>query len=477
MKRLFITMIAAFLAVMLAAPVYAADNLELGGSYFARAWSVDDSGHAKDVDEDYFHQRFRMQGTINVADDVSAVIRADFAEAIWGDEFTSGSVARPGIQAEFDEDGNDYDTMHVDRTYININKEMWNLTVGQQYAGLGILEAYDANITGVNFGLNLGPANLSLIYAKVDEGMDDEAYKINATSAAEATVAASTDADATNDPTPAQLNAANAIIQNKDFTNASTLADIDNDLADFDEGALEDDDFAEDTDHYAVNLSMPFGNFDSNLYYAMVNDDSELEAEPWVLGFMATGSVGMVNLTGEIDTFGGDMADGTDYEGTQIYLSADSDVTDMVNIGGEIIWAAGTDDDDETQITGLTDWASWTATTSNTPLSTWATATLSWSAFDPFDESAGSVGASIFADFTPMEKLSCGTKIMYLESEEDGYADGDMTSYNAYVAYELATNTTVSLTYLYSDIDLDLDDVDQDLEEESTVMAEISLAF
>ena len=426
MKKLFITMAAALLAVMLAAPTYAADNLELSGSYFARAWSVDDAGHTEDNDQDYFHQRFRMQGTINVADDVKAVIRADFAEAIWGDEFTSGSVARPGIQAEADEDGNDYDTMHIDRTYININKEMWNLTVGQQYAGLGILEVFDANITGANFGLNFDPVAVNLIYAKIDEGGDNGGYG------------------------------------GYNRTDDSNFGGVD----------------TEDTDAYVANVSFGMGGFDSNVYGAMMNDDSAAEAEPYAVGFMTAGTVGMVNLTAELDFFGGDNAANVDYVGTQMYVKADTDVTDMVNVGGELFWAAGTDEADETQITGLTDWASWTPTTSNTFLSTWATATLGWgSGFQPLGGSAGSVGASIFADFTPMEKLSCGTKIAYFETEEDSINDGDLTSLNAYVAYNLATSTTVSLAYLYSDADLEINNVDQDLEKEQTLVAEISLAF
>lgn len=435
MKRLFITMVAAVLAVMLAAPVYAADNLQLSGSYFARAWSVDDAGHAQDTEKDYFHQRFRMQGTINVADDVKAVIRADFAEAIWGDEFVSGSVARPGIQDEgaapnFDEDGNDYDTMHVDRTYININKEMWDLTVGQQYAGLGILEVFDANITGVNFGMSFEPVDVSLIYAKIDEGGDNGGY-------------------------------GGYNLQDEDNVTNVNGVNVN----------------TEDMDAYVANVGFAMGGFSSNVYGAMINDDSAAEAEPFAVGFMTSGTVGMVNLTGEIDTFGGDNAAGQDYIGTQMYVKADTDVTDMINVGGELFWAAGTDDPNETQKTNLTDWWSWTPTTSNTFLSTWATATLTASAFQPFGYDEGSMGLSVFADFTPMEKLSCGTKIMYLESQEDAYADGEMTSFNAYVAYDLATNTTVSLAYLQSNIDLELNNVDQNLEDEKTLVAEISLAF
>ncbi len=412
MKKLFIIACAALFAVVMAAPVYAADNLEVSGSYFARGWSVDNSGYVDGADADWFHQRFRTQFKFNVADDVHAVLRADFAEAIWGLDFDTGSVARPGNAGD-----NDSTKLHIDRTYINIDKDMWSLTVGQQYVGLGILEVMDANATGVNLGLKFEPATVSLIYAKIDEGG-----------------ATSDDTTVTPGPTP--------------------------------------DTNTEDTDVYAANVSFGMGDFNSNLYYAMVTDDSDAEAEPWALGFMTSGAMGAVNLTAELDFFGGDMAGGTDYTGTQFYLKGDSDITDIINVGGELIYAQG--DEDDAQITGLTDWWSFTPFSNNTPVSAFYTAMVSGSSvFDPSGAGAGSMGLTIFFEANPMEKLSLGSKLGYLETEEDDVVDGDLTAFNAWVAYTIATNTDVSLTYLLSSPDAD----GVEFEDESTLVAEIKLAF
>lgn len=392
MKRLFIAAVAAIFAVMLVAPVYAADNLELSGSMRLRAWSIDNGGFVDGNDSDWFDQRMRVKAKINVADDAYAVIRGDLGEGTWGDDFQYG-IARPDTSTA---DGDIDNVIDFDRLYMTIDKGNWSVTIGEQYVGLGILEVVDANPTAINFGIDAGPTNLSLIYAKLDEN-----------------------------------------------------------------GSTNDDGANDDEDMYAANLSFGMAAFDSNLFFAMINDDSPAEASPWALGFQTAGSLGMVNLTGELATFGGDNAANQDYVGTQFYVKADADVSDMINVGGELLYAMGSDDAGETQITNLVDWWTFTPMSNNTP----GSADFSATASDPFDlatvegagnDGAGSQGITLFADVSPMEKLGLGAKIGYFTPEEDDATNLDsMTAFNAWVAYDIATNTTASLTYLHQSPDFD----------------------
>jgi hypothetical protein len=408
MKKLTIFVMVALFAVMFSAPAFSEDRLSLSGGYFARGWHVDDGT----FDQDYFYQRMRVQAKIAVADDVTAVIRADMSEGTWGLNYATGSVARPGAQAG----GSFRNAIDFDRAYVSINKEMWSLTAGQQYVGLGICEVMDAQLTALNFGLKFAPVNLNLIYAKQNESL------------------ATTDED--------------------------TLG-------------------TEDIDIYAANAGFKVGGFDSNIFFAMVNDDTAAEAEPWGLGLNTSATLGMVNLVGELAFFGGDNAAGIDYKGLQFYAKGDSNVNDMVNVGAELLYAKGYDSAGDAQITSLTNWDTFTPMGNNTPMDGWISG-LNWNPFDPSNSGAGVMGLTLFFKATPMEKLALGGKVGYFQTEDDDVVDGDVMTFNAWVAYEIASNTKVSLTYLHSDSDVDsignvATTVDPDAEK--TLVLELAVSF
>ena len=408
MKKLAILVMAMLLTAMFTAPAFAEDRLSLSGSYFVRGWDVD-SGKAG-PDQNYYHQRMRVQAKIAVADDVSATIRADIAEAVWGADFTGPSVARPGNAGD-----NDSNKIHIDRTFVTIDKEAWSFQAGQQFFALGIAEVMDSQITGFNAGLKFAPVNVNFIYAKIDEG---DTYD-RGTLIGDGTIGGLNDAQA----------AAKAA------TDATT-----------DEAALG----TEDTDIYAVNVGFEVAGFNSNAFGVMQKDDSPAQAEPWAIGFMTSGTAaGMVNILAELDFFGGDNAT-NDYSGVNFYVKGDVAINDMFTVGAEVIYGDG--DDTDTQISGLTDWDTFTPFSIGTPMDGWVTA-FAGSPFDMTGDGAGTIGGTLFVSSTPMEKLSLGGKVGYFETEEDSVTDADMVAFNAWVAYEIASNTKVSMTYLYSDID------------------------
>ncbi len=405
MKKLAIALFAVVCMAMFIAPAYADDRVSLSGSMRVRAWDTD---YADGSDASWWDQRFRIKTTINVADDVKAVMRADYGDAKWGTSdyttnYNNGLVTRPR--------GSSDKTIDLDRAYLQINKEMWQLTAGQQFIGLGINEVLDANLTGVKLVLNL-PVKVSLIYGKANENGD----------------------------------------RNDDGDN-------------------------DDTDLYAINLGYDTDAFSSNFFAATIDDGSAVEDSATMFGFNGNATLGMVNLTTELAFATGDTDDGDiDYVGTQFYLKADANLSDAFSVGAELLYALGTDDPDEEQLSYLSDWATFTPTANNTPFDAdWSAFEVAnggyWQPFDPTDSNAGVQGITLFAKYNVLDALSLGGQVGYFEPEEDDNTEtDDITTFNVWASYMLATNTEFAVAYLYSDYD-NLDD------EYTTLVARLQVNF
>jgi hypothetical protein len=414
MKKLLVTAIAALLAVALVIPAYAEDRLELSGEFRLRGWDIRNEGFVDDADSAWFDQRMRIGAKINVSDNAHVMIRTDLGEGPWGNGqgldlvnenapkggFNPGGVSRPtpGTSSMVD----------FDRLYMFMDQGMWNLTVGQQYYGLGILEVMDANMPGIKLGLNFGAVSPSFFYGKFDE----------------------------ND-------------------------------------SLNDDGMNDDANLFGANFSFLLGeNFDSNVFGAMI-DDQATDDTKWSVGFHTQGKVGNLGLTGEVAHFGGDDGGPVDYTGTQFYLKAESAITEMFSLGGELLYAFGTDDANEVQITGLTDWWSFTPMSLNTPGAADFSATGS-NPFDPSGDSAGVQAVMVFAQMNATDALSMGAKLGYFQPEDDDVTAWDSSfAWNAWVGYKLTGNTLASLTYLRTSPDVD----GVDTEDEGTLYAKFQINF
>ena len=402
MKKLAIAIFAVVCAAMFIAPAYAEDRVSLSGSVRVRAWS---ENYSDGTDASWWDQRFRIKTKINIADDVYAVLRADYGEGTWGVDY-EGLITRPRVT------GKSQNTLDVDRGYINIDKEMWSLRAGQQYLGLGICQVLDANATGLKLTLNL-PVKTALIYVKESEN-----------------------------------------------------------------GAINDDDNFEDSDVYAVNFSYDTDAFSTNLFAVTRDDGSAVDDSATMFGFNGSATLGIVKLTGELAFAAGDTADGAvDYVGTQFYLKGDVDLNDAFSMGAELLYALGTDEADEIQLTNMCNWWTFVPMSSNTPFD------ADWSAsgdgtnignadpFDPTGANAGVQGITLYGKYNVMDALSFGGKVGYFQPEEDNNTDtDDITSFNVWASYMLATNTELAVAYLYSDYD-NLDD------DYNTLIARLQVTF
>lgn len=283
----------------------------------------------------------------------------------------------------------------IDRAFLNISKEMWALRAGQQYMSLGIAQVLDANDTGAKFDLKFSPVTATALYAKVSEN-----------------------------------------------------------------GDTNDEDAFDDEDMYGLNINYACDAFSADLFAATITDGTPVDYSPVAFGAHVTASLGIVNLVSELAMFSGDTDDGvTDLVGTQFYLGADANVTDSLNVGAQLLYAPGTTESNEKQITSLCNWWSFTPMLNKTP----------WDAddsfdpndgnpFDPAGSSAGVQGMLVEGKFIAMDSLSLGGKVGYFTPEEDDATNLDsLTSFFVWAEYGFATNTTFTVAYLH--VDPDVDDV------------------
>lgn len=387
MKKLAIALFAVVCALMFIAPAYADDRVSLYGSMRVRGWAED---YTDGTDASWFDQRFRIGTKIKVADDVYVELRVDYGEGQWGDDY-NGLITRPRAT------GNFATTIDIDRGFMNIDKEMWSLRVGQQYMGLGIAQVLDANATGAILRLKL-PVAVSLMYAKIDEN-----------------------------------------------------------------GSFNDDNANDDNDMYGINLSYDADAFSADLFAATA-DDGATDNNPMMFGINADAALGMVNLTGELAFAGGDDGAGTDYVGTQFYLKASANLSDAFSLGGEILYALAADAG-ESQLTNLSNWWSFVPMSSNTPFDADWSASPTAEPFSPFyngvdangnpiSANAGVQGITLYGAYKVMDALSFGAKVGYFTPEDDNLTPtDDITSFNVWASYALASNTKFDVAYLYSDYD------------------------
>ncbi len=384
MKKLLVVLA----ALCIAAPAFAADNLELSGSFFLKGWNHTNIDFADGADDSYFEQRLRVQSKFKANDNTYVVLRTDLGEGVWGENFAYRHANNNGKELE------------VDRVFAVMDRDFFTLTAGLQWFDLGIAEVVDNPYTGIRLDLKFDGVTPTFFVAKESEN-----------------------------------------------------------------GSRNDDGANDDTNLYAINVNFALAAFDSNLFYAL-SDNNATDDNAWGLGFYLAGDLGMVNLVGEIATFGGEEG-AFDLVGTQAYLKATANVTDMVTVGGELLYALGTDDPNERQISCLSNDDSFSPVDSNTPAD--ADIIIFGSPFNVGtipggSGNAGVQGITLFGEVRPMAALGLGAKIGYFSAEDDDVTNVDsLTTFNAWVGYDVGPNTNLSLTYVLGCPDFDDNTSDENL--------------
>jgi len=409
MKKFFIIALAIIFVAPLVADMAIAGDLSTSGSMRVRAWSIDNGT----TEQEYWDQRFRLGATFSATEGVSAHLRLDFNENAWGNQDWSGSRSVGDNE------------LQVDRAYLQIDQERYKIKAGQLYAGLGGISAYDNNQYGILADIkDLGPITLTLGFLKLDEDQTSP---------------------------------------------ASTSSD------------LTDEDGFEDLDHWIGNVAFASGAWSLNVFTAVQTDDTDKADEPSMVGANIKTSIAKIALFAELDVFTGDRSAAaafpavtdTDYIGTQLYVNAEMKFGDAITGGVDVVYAEGTDDTGETQLTQLGDnFSDWTLMDRG-PFQADIT---DFDDMDPSGQSGGSMGGGVYVDFAAMDDLLIQASVFSYSMPEDGTNPANVvdsvTGFNLGLSYDLAKNATVAAQYNTYEFD---DDANTDAVD--TIVARLQVKF
>jgi hypothetical protein len=431
MKKLLVFfMVVAFVAPVI--PAMADDTLDLSGAMRVRAFAKTDHdwNSDADADEQYWDQRFRIQGTITPADSVKGVFRVDLAENTWGaDGVDDQSSNEAGVA--------------VDRAYLAINKGIASVSAGLQWVGLGNSVAYDAVHTGIVASIAT-PVTITLAYFKVDEdqtnGADEDMVK--------------SDEDGYEDIDHYAINLGYAAdtmsvnvfyatqIDGQDPTTAIVWDDIDADMA---------------------------------------------KVDASVIGLQGKFAVGPVNINAELDIFSGTYETTTtelDLVGTQFFADISMVMSDALTVGAHLVYSDGEDEADEVKITHLTDDGS-TVFSDYGAMNTLGISPLGATDIfdadlndDGFADGTGTTGAGLYVKFMAMESLTLYGQVMYATATEElDNTTGELDSlmlFNVSAKYTIVPNAHLSVQYGYFNAELQ-DNADAD--PASTLGARLQIDF
>lgn len=422
------------IAVVLAlvSPAMAADNLTISGTYELFGIGADnleeqqnhDGVDLEDADKvHYFYQRFRVQPRFKAADGITATLRFDYAEGIWGqDQGYTGTTGHVGENQE----------IQVDRAYVTVNKGIVMVNAGMQFIPLGQTQVFRDNQPALHFILKT-PVSVRLGWVKVSESYGVGGY--------------------------ASLSDEDDLYKDKDryFINLGYKSKT----------------FSVDA-FYATQVDGSKGDTDGDLV------DDNFEDQPNVMGVNAKAKIGPVALYGEAATFGGDNGNGVDYVGTQVNVNGRMKMSDALTLAVDLFYSSGQSDSDEAKITYIGDpfarfdlkkgaamgWDDLVYGRNPAELyTTWPPGgILPGDVFDPFLTGAGAMGGGIGVKFNPIQPLTLLGHFHYMvgESDDTGRADAEFDKgYSALVCavYQLAPKTTLHATYHIVEADF-LDDVE-----------------
>lgn len=431
-KLLVIAMVLA-----LVSPAMAADNLTISGTYELFGIGADNLEEQQNHDgvdlEDndkvhFFYQRFRVQPRFKAADGITATLRFDYAEGIWGqDQNFSGATGHGGETQE----------IQVDRAYVSVNKGIVMLNAGLQFVPLGQTQVFRDNQPALHLIFKT-PVSVRLGWIKVSESWG---------------------------------------VSYGGPASTGPLSD--------------EDDLYKDTDRYLIDVGYKSKTFSINAFYATQVDgskgdtdgdliDDNFEDQPNVMGVNAKAQVGPVALYGEAAAFGGDNGNGVDYVGTQVNVNGRMKLSDALTVSADLFYSTGQSDSDEAKITYIGDpfarfdlkkgsamgWDD--LVYGRNPGELFTTfppgGILPGDVFDPFLTGAGAMGGGIGAKFNPIQPLTLIGHFHYMvgDSDDTGRADAEFDKgYSALVCavYQLAPKTTLHLTYHIVEADF-LDDVE-----------------
>lgn len=414
-KLLVIALVLAFVS-----PAMAADNLTISGTYELFGIGADNleeqqNHDGNDLEDDdkvhFFYQRFRVQPQFKAADGITATLRFDYAEGIWGqDQDFATDKGHVGENTE----------IQVDRAYVTVNKGLVMVNAGLQFVPLGQTQVFRDNQPALHFILKT-PVSVRLGWVKVSESYGVGGYD--------------------------SLSDEDDLYKDKDryFINVGYKSKT----------------FSVDA-FYAMQVDGSKGDTDGD------GVDDNFEDQPNVMGVNAKTKIGPVALYGEAAIFGGDDGNEVDYVGTQVNVNGRMKLSDALTVAADLFYSSGQSDSDEEKITYIGDpfarfdlkkggamgWDDLVYGRNPAELyTTWPPGgILPGDVFDPFETGAGAMGGGLGVKFNPIQPLTLIGHFHYMvgESDDTGRAEAEFDKgYSALVCavYQLAPKTTLHATY------------------------------
>ncbi len=200
-----------------------------------------------------------------------------------------------------------------------------------------------------------------------------------------------------------------------------------------DEGGSKSDvgEFA-DSKQYIAQIDKKINGQTVKAFLALAEDGKEGH-EPQMFGVSASGKAGIFKYKAEFDYLGGELKDQYDYKGVQFWANAEAWLTEQFKLGGDVIYAQGSDDPaNEKQISFVQDArASAWAFQIRGPFYTMDMPLGGGGELDPLKQSTGSIGGGIYAQYKVLENLSLFAQGVYLTAETNNA--GSQTFENATV--------------------------------------------
>ena len=397
MKKWLVLFLAVALIGAMTVPAAAEPNLTITGEYNVSGWHAegvasqnDGSLTTDDNDErDYVYQRFRIQPKFKASDNVSANLRFDFAEGIWGQD--------QGFQANRAAYGNGSD-IQVDRAFVDVDTTWLRVRAGLQFIPAGQTQVFRDNQPALQFNIHTGsPFDVRLAWIKVDEGIGTG-------------------------------------------SSFDRLSDEEDQYKDTDRYLL---DLGWNTE--TMNFSL-FGVAQTDGGTGDTDADGTIdnfEDEPYVVGLRARADFGGFAVHGELAQFGGDDGNNTDYAGTQFNVNGMFKLGDSLKLGLDLIYSSAEDGGDEkltymgnpfasydVRLGGAMGWDTMTYGRANGFLYSGLTAgpgPLPGDVFDPFETNTGAYTVGLGAMWTPAELFSLIGQVHYMTAADDDLKNADGT--------------------------------------------------
>jgi hypothetical protein len=432
MKKLLVGLLALGLVFSFSVPVMATD-LSVSGSYRIRGWLDSNSqlwpeGNAGDA---YYDQRMRVQPTFKVVDGLSATIRFDALEGVWGGDLRSPAADEDGV---INLDAN----VQFDKAYVTF------LTAyGQVEAGFK-----STDVWGTDFG------NTEAFVGEIDF------------------------------MTKLSEDLAVLFRVEKDIEGDAIYFETE------DSNTIED----RDKDAYIAAVVYKKEGVEAGMLYKYVRDaysgstalglaEGEVLKTIHVLSPYFKATVGPAYVEGQIYYGTGDMETDLgrpdfDLQDLLIYLLAKGDVGPGY-VGGMFAWSQGDDDPGDTDAKGAifngSDWNPCLILFNDTEPSS-----LGW---------YGTTGAQlqnaylfqVFGGMTPMEKLSVMASLSYAYADEQlNYVDDEIgTEFDITASYKIYDNLdyTVGFGYLFAGDYYKGTDKDNKIDDTYLLMNKLQLNF